>query len=58
MTISTVSSAVPQHQVPATPKARQGDEHTESAAIKAREAETGKDAAVPVSNSSSVNIKA
>jgi hypothetical protein len=47
-----------QYQVPATPKAKQDDERTESVATKAKEAATGKDAAVQVQTSSSVNIKA
>jgi hypothetical protein len=44
-----VSSAIPQYQVPSTPKAKLDDERTESVAIRQREAATGKDAAVPSS---------
>jgi hypothetical protein len=58
MSVSHVSSSVPQYQVPVTPKAKQDDERTESVATKAREATTGKDAAVQVQTSSSLNIKA
>ena len=58
MSVSHVSSSVPQYQVPVTPTAKQDDERTESAATKAKEAATGKDAAVQVPTSSSVNIKA
>ena len=58
MSVSQVSSSFPQYQVPATPKAQQDDERTESAATKAKEVATGKDAAVQVQTSSSVNTKA
>jgi hypothetical protein len=47
MSVSSVSSALPQYQVPATPKEKLDDERTESVALKQREATTGKDAAVP-----------
>ena len=57
MSVSPVSSALQQYQVPATPKAKLDDERTESAALKEREVATGKDAAVPA-KSSGVNIKA
>ncbi len=56
MSVSSVSSAVPQYQVPATPKAKLDDERTESAALKQREAATGKDAAVPTKGR--VNVEA
>jgi hypothetical protein len=52
-----VSNALPQYQVPATPKAKLEDERTESAAVKEIEAVTGKDGAVP-SKPSGVKIKA
>jgi hypothetical protein len=58
MNVSSVSHAMPQYQVPATPKAKQDDERTESVAIKEKEAATGKDVAVPVQNSPSIDIKA
>ena len=46
MSVPPVSHAVPQYQVPATPKAKADDERSESVAVKQREAVTGKDAAV------------
>ena len=58
MTAAPISNAVPQYQVPATPKARQDDERTESTATKARDATTGKDAAVATETPGGVNIKA
>jgi hypothetical protein len=57
MTISAVSSSVPQYQVPQTPTAKTNDEQTESMAVKAKEAQTGKDSAIPVKKSA-VDIKA
>ena len=51
MSVSPVSHSVPQYQVPATPKSKQDDERTESIAVKQRETESGKDAAVPVGGS-------
>ena len=57
MSVSSVSS-VAQYQVPTTPKAKQDDERTESMAVKAKEAATGKDAAVPVKKSAHLDIKA
>ena len=47
MSVSPVSHGVPQYQVPATPRAKQDDERSESVAVKQREAETGKDSAIP-----------
>ncbi len=58
MTVSHISNAVPQYQVPATPKAKQDDERTESAAVKEREAVSGKDAAVAAQAPGVLNIKA
>lgn len=58
MSVSHVSNSVPQYQVPVTPKAKQDDERTESVATRAKEAATGKDAAVQVQTPSTVNIKA
>jgi len=52
VSVGAVSHAIPQYRVPATPNAKEQDERTESIAIKQREADTGKDVAVPVSNSS------
>jgi hypothetical protein len=57
MSILAVSGSVPQYQVPQTPSAKTDDERTESMAIKAKEAQTGKDSAVPVKKSA-VDIKA
>jgi hypothetical protein len=57
MSISAVSGAVSQYQVPQTPSAKTNDEQTESMAVKAKEAQTGKDSAVPVKKSA-VDIKA
>lgn len=51
MSISAISSAVPQYLVPTTPKAKIDDERTESMATKAKEAETGKEAAAKTSKS-------
>lgn len=47
MSVSPVSQAVPQYQVPATPQAKADDERTESTTVKQRETVTGKDAAMP-----------
>jgi hypothetical protein len=58
MTTGSISNAIPQYQVPATPKAQQDDERHEPAATRAKEVETGKDVAVPVNAGSSINIKA
>jgi hypothetical protein len=58
MSVAHVSSAVPQYQVPTTPKAKQDDERTESVATKAKEAATGKDSPVQVQAKSAVNVKA
>ena len=56
MSVSAVSSGLPQYQVPATPKAKLDDERTESVAVRQREAVTGKDAAVPTKGG--VNLEA
>jgi hypothetical protein len=56
MSVSSVSSALPQYQVPASPKAQLDDERTESVALKQREAVTGKDA--PVATKGRVNLQA
>lgn len=58
MTVGNVSHTIPQYQVPATPKAKQDDERTESIAVKQRESDTGKDVAVPTQAKGAVNIKA
>ena len=50
MNVSSVGGSMPQYRVPTTPQAKTDDERTESIAVKNREAETGKDSAVPVSN--------
>ena len=57
MSISAAGSAVPQYQVPMTPQAKVQDEQTESVAVRNKEAETVKDAAVPVSTNK-VDVKA
>jgi hypothetical protein len=57
MSVSAVSGAIPQYLSPQTPQAKSDDERTESMTIKAREAETGKDAPVQVKKSA-VDIKA
>jgi hypothetical protein len=57
MSVSSIHSTVPQYQVPQTPKAQADDERTESASVKAKEATTGKDAAVQV-KTSAVDVKA
>jgi hypothetical protein len=44
---------MPQYQVPTTPQAKNDDERTESIAVKNREATSGKDAAMPVTNKTS-----
>jgi len=56
MSISAVSSSVPTYQVPNTAQAKTDDERTESATVKQKEAETGKDSAVKV-NTSHVDVK-
>lgn len=57
--VSSVVSAPVQYQVPTTGQAKLDDERTESAAVKATEAATGKDAAVPAKSSTNqVDVKA
>jgi hypothetical protein len=58
MSISSVSSSTPQYQVPTTPQAKANDERTESAAVRNQESESGKDAAVAVKSSNTVDVKA
>ena len=58
MSVSHVSNALPQYQVPATPKAKLADERSESAAVREKEAATGKDAAVPTSKTGTINVQA
>ena len=60
MSVGGISSISTLYQTPVTPQAQATDEQTESAALRSREAATGKDAAVPVKSSSSnaVDIKA
>ena len=45
---AAVSSSMPTYQVPVSAKAKTDDERTESLATKAKEADTGKDAAARV----------
>lgn len=56
MSISAISSAVPQYLVPTTPQAKTDDERTESLTTKAKETATGRDAAVK-SSGSAVDLK-
>jgi hypothetical protein len=58
MSVSSVGSTQPQYQVPTTPQAKVDDERTESQAARNREAETGKDAAVPVKSQNVIDVKA
>lgn len=48
--LSSVGSSQTRYQVPVTTTAKATDERTESAAVKAKEQATGKDAAVPTKN--------
>lgn len=59
MSIGSISSSTT-YQVPVTAQAKADDERTESAAVKAREAATGKDVAAPVQSksNSTVDIRA
>ena len=57
MSVAAVSTSIPQYQVPQTAKAQADDERTESASVKAKEAATGKDSAVPV-QTRAVDVKA
>jgi hypothetical protein len=58
MTTTQILNTMPQYQVPATPQATLVGERSESAAVKEKEAVTGKDAAVPVSNPGNLDILA
>ena len=58
MSISPVGSSLPQYQVPTTPQAKANDERTESQAARNQEAETGKEKAVAVQSSNTVDVKA
>ena len=54
--ISSVSGAISQYQIPQTLQAVTDDERTESIAVRTKEDETGKDSPVPVTQSA-VDIK-
>ena len=57
MSVSAVSGSIPQYRVPQTVQAKTDDERTESMAVKAKEAETGKDSPIPAKKSG-VDVRA